>query len=96
MLVDLNLPLKDGREVLEEINGDPKLENIQIILPTTSAAGRDLVKTRHFHANAYIVKPLDLDEFGEVVHTIDAFWFSVARLPQIDHWKDPQKCRERL
>ena len=90
ILLDLNLPRKDGREVLEEIKGDPKLKMIPVIVLTTSAAERDLVKTYHLHANAYIVKPLDYDEFGEVVRAIDAFWFSVARLPQMDHRKDPQ------
>lgn len=88
ILLDLNLPIKDGREVLEEIKGDPKLKIIPVIVLTTSAAERDLVKTYHLHANAYIVKPLDLDEFGEVVRAIEGFWFSVARLPQTDRRKD--------
>lgn len=88
ILLDLNLPLKDGREVLEEIKSDPELKIIPVVVLTTSAAERDLVKTYHLHANAYIVKPLDLDEFGEIVRAIEGFWFSVARLPQADNRKD--------
>src|ERR671910_1729755 len=84
ILLDLNLPRRDGREVLEEIKGDPELRIIPVVVLTTSAAERDLVKTYHLHANAYIVKPIDLDRFIEIVHAIEGFWFSVVKLPQLN------------
>jgi two-component system response regulator len=88
ILLDLNLPRRDGREVLEEIKGDPELRIIPVVVLTTSAAERDLVKTYHLHANAYIVKPIDLDRFIEIVHAIEGFWFSVVKLPQLNKRKD--------
>ena len=82
ILLDLNLPRKDGREVLEEIKDDPDLRLVPVVVLTTSAAERDLVKTYGLHANAYIIKPIDLDQFIEVVHAIENFWFMVVKLPQ--------------
>jgi two-component system, chemotaxis family, response regulator Rcp1 len=84
ILLDLNLPRKDGREVLEEIKGDPERGFVPVVVLTTSAAERDLVRTYDLHANAYVIKPLDLDQFIEVVQAIENFWFMVVKLPQVD------------
>ena len=84
VLLDLNLPRKDGREVLEEIKDDPKLRLVPVVVLTTSAAERDLIKTYDLHANAYVIKPLDLDQFIEVAQAIENFWFMVVKLPQVD------------
>jgi chemotaxis family two-component system response regulator Rcp1 len=84
ILLDLNLPRKDGREVLEEIKEDSGLRLIPVVVLTTSAAERDLVMTYGLHANAYVIKPIDLDQFIEVVRNIESFWFLVVKLPQID------------
>ena len=81
VLLDLNLPRKDGREVLEEIKEDPELKLIPVVVLTTSEAERDLVKTYDLHANAYVVKPIDLDRFIEVVQAIEDFWFAIVKLP---------------
>ena len=82
VLLDLNMPRKDGREVLAEIKGDPELRMIPVVVLTTSEAERDLVRTYDLHANAYVVKPIDLDRFVEVVQAIENFWFVVVKLPQ--------------
>ena len=81
VLLDLNLPRKDGREVLEEIKVDPKLRLIPVVVMTTSVAERDLVRTYGLHANAYVVKPIDLDQFVEVVRGIKDFWLTIVKLP---------------
>jgi chemotaxis family two-component system response regulator Rcp1 len=88
ILLDLNLPRKDGREVLAEIKDDPELRLIPVVILTTSAAERDLVKTYDLHANAYVIKPIDLDQFIEVVQAIETFWFVVVKLPQINGRQD--------
>ena len=88
ILLDLNLPRKDGREVLGEIKEDPELRLVPVVILTTSAAERDLVKTYDLHANAYVIKPLDLDQFIEVVQAIESFWFMVVKLPQVDGRKN--------
>ena len=82
ILLDLNLPRKDGREVLAEVKEDPDLRLIPVVVLTTSEAERDLIKSYDLHANAYVVKPIDLDRFIEIVHAIEHFWFSVVKLPQ--------------
>src|SRR5215216_6451201 len=84
ILLDLNLPRKDGREVLEEVKEDPELRLIPVVVLTTSEAERDMVKTYNLHANAYIVKPIDLNRFIEVVEAIENFWFTIVKLPQVD------------
>ena len=81
VLLDLNLPRKDGREVLEEIKEDDELKLVPVVVLTTSEAERDLVRTYDLHANAYVVKPLDLDRFIEVVQAIEDFWFAIVKLP---------------
>jgi two-component system, chemotaxis family, response regulator Rcp1 len=81
ILLDLNLPRKDGRAVLAEIKKDPDLRRIPVIVLTTSKAEEDVLHTYDLHANCYILKPLDLEQFITVVKSIEDFWFTVARLP---------------
>jgi chemotaxis family two-component system response regulator Rcp1 len=81
ILLDLNLPRKDGREVLEEVKADPDLRTIPVVVLTTSDAEADIVRSYELHANAYVRKPVDFDAFIEVVRTIEDFWFSVVKLP---------------
>jgi chemotaxis family two-component system response regulator Rcp1 len=81
ILLDLNLPKKDGREVLEEIKQDRELKRIPVVVLTTSKAEEDVLKTYGLHANCYVAKPVDLDKFITVVRSIDAFWLSVVTLP---------------
>ncbi len=81
VLLDLNLPRKNGCEVLAEIKENPRLRIIPVVVLTTSEAERDLVKTYGLHANAYVVKPIDLDRFIEVVQAIEDFWFAIVKLP---------------
>lgn len=81
ILLDLNLPRKDGREVLAEIKEDPNLRHIPVVVLTTSQAEQDLVETYDLHANAFVTKPLDLERFIEVVQAIEEFWFTIVKLP---------------
>jgi two-component system, chemotaxis family, response regulator Rcp1 len=81
ILLDLNLPRKDGRAVLAEIKRDPDLRRIPVVVLTTSRAEEDIFRTYDLHANCYIAKPLDLEQFITVVKSIEDFWFTVARLP---------------
>jgi len=82
ILLDLNLPRKDGREVLAEIKQDPGLKRIPVVVLTTSSAEEDIVRSYDLHANAYITKPLDLDQFAKVVRSIEEFWFTIVKLPK--------------
>jgi len=81
ILLDLNLPQKDGREVLEEIKTDEKLKRIPVVVLTTSKAEEDILKSYDLHANSYITKPVDFDQFIRVVRSIEDFWLEVVRLP---------------
>jgi CheY-like chemotaxis protein len=81
ILLDLNLPRKDGREVLAEIKGDPSLKSIPVVILTTSAADADIERSYLLHANCYISKPVDLEGFLTVIRSIDDFWLSVVKLP---------------
>ena len=81
ILLDLNLPKKDGRAVLAEIKEDPNLQTIPVVILTMSASEEDVLKSYSLHANCYITKPVDLDGFLKVVKSIDGFWLSVVRLP---------------
>jgi two-component system, chemotaxis family, response regulator Rcp1 len=81
ILLDLNLPKKDGREVLEEIKENPSLKSIPVVVLTTSASEEDILRSYLLHANCYITKPVDLDGFLKVVKSIDNFWLSVVKLP---------------
>jgi chemotaxis family two-component system response regulator Rcp1 len=80
ILLDLNLPKKDGREVLGEIKDDPTLKSIPVVILTTSASEADILQSYQSHANCYITKPVDLDGFLKVVKSIDSFWLSVVKL----------------
>ena len=84
ILLDLNLPKKNGREVLAEIKMDPELKHIPVVILTTSQAERDIIETYNLHANCYITKPVDLDQFINVVKSIENFWFTVVKLPPKD------------
>jgi two-component system, chemotaxis family, response regulator Rcp1 len=81
ILLDLNLPRKDGRQVLEEIKESPSLKRIPVVILTTSSADEDVMRSYQFHANCYISKPVDLDGFLKVVRSIDNFWLSIVKLP---------------
>lgn len=81
ILLDLNLPRKDGREVLEEIKNDAKLKTIPVVVLTTSNAEEDIAKSYTLHANCYISKPVDLDHFINVIQKIEDFWLTVVQLP---------------
>ena len=81
ILLDLNLPKKDGREVLKEIKENPTLAIIPVVILTTSASEADILRTYQLHANCYITKPVELEGFLKVVKSIDAFWLSVVKLP---------------
>ncbi|MGH2459038.1 MAG: response regulator [Chloroflexota bacterium] len=84
ILLDLNLPKKDGREVLAEIKADPGLRSIPVVILTTSQADQDILKSYELNANCYITKPVDLDQFITVVRSIEDFWFTVVTLPYCD------------
>lgn len=79
ILLDLNLPKKDGREVLAEIKADPALRRIPVVVLTSSSAERDIVKSYDLQASAYVTKPVDLAGFGEIVRAIEGFWFTVVK-----------------
>jgi CheY-like chemotaxis protein len=81
ILLDLNLPKKDGYEVLAEIKKDPDLRRIPVVILTTSEAERDILQTYYMHANCYITKPVDLDQFITVIKSIESFWLNVVKLP---------------
>jgi two-component system response regulator len=81
ILLDLNLPKKDGREVLAEIKADKELKRIPVVILTSSAAEQDIVKSYNLHANCYVTKPVDLDQFINVVKSIEHFWLTVVKLP---------------
>lgn len=81
VILDLNLPRKDGREVLTEVKGDPGLKTIPVVVLTTSAADADILRTYELHGNSYVTKPVGLDAFLEAVGKIEDFWLQVVRLP---------------
>jgi chemotaxis family two-component system response regulator Rcp1 len=81
ILLDINMPRKDGREVLKEIKDDPRLRRIPVVILTTSAAEEDILHTYDLHANCYITKPVDFDQFLRVVKSIENFWLTVVKLP---------------
>lgn len=82
ILLDLNLPKKDGREVLEEVKNDAGLADIPVVILTTSSAEEDVLKAYRLHVNCYVRKPLDLDQFVKVVKSIEDFWLSIVELPE--------------
>lgn len=82
ILLDLNLPRKDGREVLAEIKADENLKRIPVVILTSSQAEEDVLKTYNLHANCYVTKPVDLDQFIRVVKSIEEFWLTIVKLPR--------------
>ena len=84
VLLDLNLPIKDGHEVLAEIKEDPSLRRIPVVVLTTSQDEQDILESYNLYANCYITKPIDLDQFFKVVRSIEEFWFTIVRLPTED------------
>ncbi len=83
ILLDLNLPRMSGREVLEQIKQDAELKAIPVVILTTSAAEEDIIRSYQLHANCYITKPVDLDQFIKVVKSIDNFWLAIVKLPRV-------------
>jgi chemotaxis family two-component system response regulator Rcp1 len=81
ILLDLNLPKKGGREVLQEIKADADLKCIPVVVLTTSEAEADIVSTYGLHANCYITKPVDMDQFIKIVQLLEQFWFTIVQLP---------------
>ncbi|BAY61232.1 two-component response regulator [Calothrix brevissima NIES-22] len=81
VLLDLNLPKKDGRQVLAEIKSDQHLKRIPVVVLTTSQAEEDIVKAYNLAANCYITKPVDFDQFVRIIRTIENFWFAIVKLP---------------
>ncbi|MFA5353060.1 MAG: response regulator [Thermodesulfovibrionales bacterium] len=81
ILLDLNLPRKDGREVLADIKADPNLRTIPVVVLTISKAEEDILRAYNLHANCYITKPIDLEQFSKIVTSIEDFWLSIVRLP---------------
>ena len=81
ILLDLNLPRRDGREVLAEVKADPALRRIPVVVLTTSQAEEDVLRSYDLHANAYVTKPVDFEQFVRVVRQVDEFFFTVVRLP---------------
>lgn len=81
ILLDLNLPKKDGREVLAEVKADPSLRLIPVVIITSSEAEQDVLKTYELHANCYVTKPVDLEQFIKVIQSIETFWLTIVTLP---------------
>jgi CheY-like chemotaxis protein len=81
ILLDLNLPLVDGREVLKKIKEDENLKRIPVVVLTSSKAEEDIVKSYDLHANCYISKPIDLDQFLNIIKSIEEFWLTIVKLP---------------
>jgi CheY-like chemotaxis protein len=81
ILLDLNLPRRDGREVLEEIKNDPALKHIPVVILTSSQAEEDIIRSYQLHANCFITKPVDLEQLTRVVQGIEQFWFTLVTLP---------------
>jgi chemotaxis family two-component system response regulator Rcp1 len=81
VLLDLNLPKKDGRQVLAEVKADPDLRRIPVVVLTTSKAEEDILKTYDLHANCFITKPVEFDQFIKVVQSIEGFWLTIVQLP---------------
>ena len=81
IILDLNLPKKDGREVLAEIKENDDLKRIPVVIMTISQAEADILKSYNLHANCYVTKPIDLNQFIKVIKSIEEFWFSIVKLP---------------
>jgi len=86
ILLDLNLPKKDGREVLAEIKADNDLMRIPVVILTISKAEEDILRTYNLHANCYVTKPVDLNQFVTVIQSVEDFWLSIVKLPPNGNW----------
>lgn len=84
VLLDLDLPVKSGHDLLDEMKSDPTLRRVPVVILTSSEAEEDVVQSYDLHANAYVTKPVDLDEVAKIVRSIDEFWLQVVRLPDED------------
>ena len=82
VLLDLNMPRKDGREVLAEMKADTGLKRIPVVILTTSEAEQDILRTYDLHANCYLTKPVDLDQFISIVKSVEDFWLTIVKLPR--------------
>jgi CheY-like chemotaxis protein len=82
ILLDINLPKMDGKEVLLKIKTDPDLKKIPVVILTTSSSEKDILEAYNNYANCYITKPVDLDKFIDVIHTVEDFWISIVQLPK--------------
>ncbi len=82
ILLDLNLPKKDGKQVLAEIKADPVLKRIPVVILTSSKAEEDVVKSYNLYANCYVTKPVDLEQFVKVVKSVEEFWLTIVKLPE--------------
>jgi CheY-like chemotaxis protein len=82
VLLDLNMPRKDGREVLAEMKSDESLKRIPVVILTTSEAEQDILKTYDLHANCYLTKPVDLEQFISIVKSVEDFWLTIVQLPR--------------
>ena len=82
VLLDLNMPRKDGREVLAEMKSDDDLKRIPVVILTTSEAEQDILKTYELHANCYLTKPVDLEQFISIVKSVEDFWLTIVQLPR--------------
>ena len=82
VLLDLNMPRKDGREVLAEMKADARLRRIPVVVLTTSEAEQDILRTYDLHANCYLTKPVDLDQFISIVRSVENFWLQLVKLPR--------------
>jgi two-component system, chemotaxis family, response regulator Rcp1 len=85
ILLDLNLPVMDGKQVLAKIKVDPDLKRIPVVVLTTSKAEEDILKSYNLHANCYVTKPVDLDQFVNVVRSMEDFWLAIVKLPNEKH-----------
>jgi two-component system response regulator len=81
IILDLNLPKKDGREVLSELKGDPHLKSIPVVILTTSQSAEDILKSYKLQASCYVTKPIDLEQFIKIIKSLNEFWFSAVRFP---------------
>lgn len=93
ILLDINLPKKDGKQVLAELKEDPRLRSIPVVILTSSKADKDILETYNLHANSYIVKPVTIEKFGEVASVVENFWFGVVSLPP--HLREQDVKREK-
>ncbi len=94
ILLDLNMPKKDGREALKEIKSDPRLRHIPIVVLTTSKSGDDIVRTYDIGANSYIIKPITFDGMVDIIKSLKKYWFEIVELPEYDIINDTEEMAD--